>query len=267
MVNNRLKLYQWSRMTNVDGRLFFTADDGVHGSELWKTDGTSAGTTLVKDILLGAGSSNISELVNVGGTLLFTVIDSDGGFTIWSSDGTSVGTQPIQRIAPPNQLNDYVPANITLSGRSLFFSATSVASGQELWSIPLDADVDTTISAPGLVLAAHGSTAAIRVSYLNAGLASARALTLTATLDPRLAYVDDSSGLALRTSGTTLTWQLPSARVLAGRDFQLRLRMPDAPLGTRIPVTLTLTAEGQPTSDTANVELMVADMHYLPIVR
>jgi ELWxxDGT repeat protein len=267
VVNNSLRLYQWSRLTNVDGTLFFIADDGVHGSELWKTDGTSAGTTLVKDIQPGARSSNIVELVNVGGTLLFTIVDGDGGFTIWSSDGTPVGTQPIQTIAPPNDPDDYVPANITLSGRTLFFSASSAASGQELWSIPLAAGVDTIISAPGLVLAAHGSTAAIRVSYLNTGLASARALTLTTTLDPRLAYVDDSSGAALRTSGTTLTWQLPSARVLAGRDFQLRLRMPDAPLDTRIPVTLTLTAEGQPTSDIANVEVMVADMHYLPMVR
>ena len=39
-----------SYLTDVNGTLFFAADDGAHGRELWKSDGTAAGTTLVKDI-------------------------------------------------------------------------------------------------------------------------------------------------------------------------------------------------------------------------
>ena len=39
-----------SSLTGVGGTLFFTADDGTHGRELWKSDGTEAGTVLVKDI-------------------------------------------------------------------------------------------------------------------------------------------------------------------------------------------------------------------------
>src|SRR5262249_36847394 len=58
-------------LTNVNGTLFFTAADGTNGDELWKSDGTAAGTVLVKDILPGTGSGSPSQLANVNGTLFF----------------------------------------------------------------------------------------------------------------------------------------------------------------------------------------------------
>ena len=42
-----------SDLTNVNGELYFAADDGTHGEELWKSDGTPGGTEMVKDIDLG----------------------------------------------------------------------------------------------------------------------------------------------------------------------------------------------------------------------
>ena len=44
----------------VNNTLYFSADDGSHGQELWQSDGTDAGTSLVKDIRPGADSSGIT---------------------------------------------------------------------------------------------------------------------------------------------------------------------------------------------------------------
>ena len=60
-----------------------------HGSELWKTDGTAAGTVLVKDIRSGASGSYPHNLTNVNGTLFFTANDGTNGYELWKSDGTA----------------------------------------------------------------------------------------------------------------------------------------------------------------------------------
>ena len=62
-------------LTNVNGKLYFTANDGVHGVELWKSDGTAAGTVMVKDIVPGAVSSGPSDLVAVNGAVEFYACD------------------------------------------------------------------------------------------------------------------------------------------------------------------------------------------------
>src|SRR6478736_5083872 len=79
-------------ITIVNGLAFFTANDGSHGVELWKTDGTSAGTTLVTDLSPGASSSYPGDLANVNGTLFFRANDGTHGDELWKSDGTAAGT-------------------------------------------------------------------------------------------------------------------------------------------------------------------------------
>ena len=58
--------------------LFFAATDATHGNELWKTDGTSANTSLVQDIYLNAGNASPQlALLNPAGTIFFTATDGD----------------------------------------------------------------------------------------------------------------------------------------------------------------------------------------------
>jgi len=67
-----------ANLTNLDGVLLFTADDGRNGVELWKSDGTSSGTVMVTDINTG-GSSSPAHLVAVNGTLFFAADDGTSG--------------------------------------------------------------------------------------------------------------------------------------------------------------------------------------------
>ena len=80
-------------LTDVNGTLFFTADDGIHGTQLWKSDGTSNGTVMLKYVYYSA-SSSITKLVKFKGKAYFGVKKSgEQNFQIWKTDGSEQGTK------------------------------------------------------------------------------------------------------------------------------------------------------------------------------
>ena len=77
--------------------MFFTANDGVNGIELWVTDGTISGTSMVKNI--NTTSDSFPALFRKGnGFLIFTAIDDDGRAKLWRTDGTEIGTTIVKDI-------------------------------------------------------------------------------------------------------------------------------------------------------------------------
>src|SRR5262245_42578057 len=74
------------------GLAFFTACSLETGAELWKSDGTDAGTVLVKDVRPGPFGSDTRNLTAVGDTLFFFSNDGTHGSELWKSDGTEAGT-------------------------------------------------------------------------------------------------------------------------------------------------------------------------------
>jgi ELWxxDGT repeat protein len=117
---------------DVNGTLFFTCDDKVHGIELWKSDGTEQGTVMVKDIRAGTWASIPSDLTNVNGTLFFAAFD-DGvhGRELWKSDGTEQGTVMVKDIYAGTE-GSY-PNKLTNVNGTLYFTASDGVHGYELW--------------------------------------------------------------------------------------------------------------------------------------
>ncbi|WP_428658175.1 ELWxxDGT repeat protein [Runella sp.] len=118
-------------LINVNGVLFFVANDPVNGVELWRSDGTSEGTALVKDIRAGSIGSAPETLTNCNGTLYFTADDGVYGRELWKSDGTQAGTMMIKDIWPG--ANGSYPPNITEVNGTVYFNATNLTYGTELW--------------------------------------------------------------------------------------------------------------------------------------
>ncbi len=108
-------------LTPVGNRLFFLADDGEHGRELWVSDGSPAGTTMVKDLYPGEagfepfGADSI-RLAHVG-KLLFRADDPSGTHNLWVTDGTESGTKLVGAYEPFSLVG--------LNGMAMIFSTSS----------------------------------------------------------------------------------------------------------------------------------------------
>ncbi len=109
--------------------LCFTADDGAGGRELWCSDGTAAGTRLVKEIGRGPEPGRLDNLANVRGGLYAST-----PFDLWKSDGTPSGTFAVQRQPPPGFSGSIQAArDLAEAGGRLHFVAMD-RDGMRLWT-------------------------------------------------------------------------------------------------------------------------------------
>lgn len=134
-------------------RVFFLADDGVHGSELWSTDGTREETRLLKDIRPGPGNTGYRGWILWNSTFYFLANDGVHGIELWRSDGTPEGTQLVSDAIPgPNGFSDESTRLLEFEG-ALYFSSYN-----QLWR------TDGTAAGTRLVYAVDESTHTRRLS-------------------------------------------------------------------------------------------------------
>ena len=122
----------FGELTDVNGTLFFRADDMVSGPELWRVN-PGGDASLVKDIYPGPTGAKPTGLYNANGTLYFAAASPTAGTELWKSDGTAAGTVQVADVTPGPAGS--FPYGFRRVGDTVFFFANRAGdtSGYEVW--------------------------------------------------------------------------------------------------------------------------------------
>ena len=99
---------------------------------MWKSDGTSAGTELVKDIYSGTSAGMRQGIILYNNAIYFAAKDATNGTELWKTDGTAAGTTMVSDLG--YSTNDAFVGYLCVSNGALFFSASG-SNGIELYKL------------------------------------------------------------------------------------------------------------------------------------
>ncbi|MBZ4422408.1 ELWxxDGT repeat protein [Myxococcus sp. RHSTA-1-4] len=122
------------QFVTTEGVLYFVAHHREYGRELWRSDGTPAGTSLVRDVVPGEAGSAPSHLAADSGWVFFSADTPGEGREAWYSSGRFWDTKPLADLSPGTASSN--PRYFVRSGWDIFFIASDAMGGQELWSVP-----------------------------------------------------------------------------------------------------------------------------------
>jgi ELWxxDGT repeat protein len=185
------------QMWAVDNIVFFAASDGVHGTELWKSDGTEIGTALVKDINPGAADSTPGDFATLNHTLFFRATDDVHGTKVWKSDGTEAGTVLVRDIGP-DQASSF-PSDLVAAGGLVFFG------GSDQYPAPSDPGPIVGVARDELWVTDGTETGTRQVKDIKPGDPGSNPRELTVIGDTLFFSADDGDGRHLWKSDGTET--------------------------------------------------------------
>jgi len=111
-----------------DGTLYFGADGGTDGNELWSYDGSTANQ--VQDINSGSTGSFPADLTTYNGKLYIEADGGTDGYELWSYDGSTVS----QAADINSGSGDAFPDGLTVYNGLLYFEADGGSAGAGVWS-------------------------------------------------------------------------------------------------------------------------------------
>lgn len=187
----------------MSDRVVFLGTDETNGRELWSTDGTPAGTALLKDINPGPAPSwgGIgASFVSRGSSLLFFAEDATYGRELWITDGTADGTALVKDVTPGPHSSQF--EGLVASDEGAFF----IADGTTLWF------TDGT-EAGTIVLASYTSVLSIVTApngaYLLTDGPTSTLIFSDGTVDGTISFPDIDVAAPLRTTGGVVLFNAP----------------------------------------------------------
>jgi ELWxxDGT repeat protein len=154
-----------SDLTAVGSNLYFVTAGSTNGEntgrEIWKVTNSATSAQLVGETRAGADSASPTQLINVNGTLFF-VAQSEGGGTNQTELWKLTGDTPTQLTIGPGSTG-LQPAQLTVVGNTLYFTASDDTNGVELWkydgtTASMVKDINVGGSSTPLHLTAVGNT-------------------------------------------------------------------------------------------------------------
>ncbi len=124
----------------LDGILYFPFADDSMGCELWRTDGTTIGTYMLKDINTDSLHSYPNFMKTHDGWLYFTALKQGFGFEMWKTDGTESGTSMVADINTGNgsSINN---TQMIEYNEELYFIANDGIHGTELFKLKFEEEI------------------------------------------------------------------------------------------------------------------------------
>jgi ELWxxDGT repeat protein len=150
--------------TLFNGKIFFQANDGTHGTEPWITDGTTANTKMVKDIRAGSGSSVSSFSYFYTTTdLYFSANNGSKGEELWKSNGTGAGTSIVKDINAGSGSSSPLMLYVILNKHLLFTAndGDNTKGNTDLYKLNATVDTLSFASAIAVSIAPDGSSFSI----------------------------------------------------------------------------------------------------------
>ncbi len=125
--------YYFKRLASKN-KFYFRGDTFANGRELWVSDGTEAGTHILKDINPGSGNSSPAYMSFIKGKLYFYAGTENEDYEPWVSDGTGDGTYLLKDINPDGDSWAGIADQYFFEFRSrVFFSAADPVNNEEIW--------------------------------------------------------------------------------------------------------------------------------------
>lgn len=174
---------------------YFRMNDRQAGTELWRTDGTPAGTYMLADVNPGSGSSGPRQFFEFQEQLYFVANDGTHGYELWRTDGTAANTQMLRDLWPGI---DGLIDQIVVGDTKFFFAGHDGVHGTELWE-------------------SDGTAAGTRMAAdLTEGFAATPISLLQAVGDNAYFYVD-VQGAANETTFDVMRWDGENLHVFQER--------------------------------------------------